>query len=138
MKKGEFLKKIQEQTNLPSADMAEEGAAIIFSLLSHRLTPDESRQASAQLSQDMKNLWNTNTWINSFLSISGQHQLRYRKKQELYSLIQNEIDKRQLPVGAEQLATAVLHTLKEQITEGEIEDISAQLPEEIRELWQVA
>jgi uncharacterized protein (DUF2267 family) len=135
MNKAEFANKVQEQANLPSREQAELGSQIVLSLLSHRLTTEESRDVVEQLPRDIAQLWTSDTWISNFLSISRQGQLKYRKKEELYSLIQNEIEKRQLPVGAEVLATAVFHTLKEQISEGEAKDIAAQLPEDIEQVW---
>jgi uncharacterized protein (DUF2267 family) len=138
MNRAEFVKMIQEAGNLPDQQSAEDGALVVLSLLSHRLTPEESQDVKDQLSQDMKRLWSSDTWISNFLSLSGEQQLRYRKKEELYSLVQNEIEKRQLPIGAEQLTTTVFHALKEQISEGEIEDIAAQLPEDIEEIWLAA
>lgn len=138
MNRGEFVKTVQALTGLPDKAMAEEGIQIVFSLFSHRLTPEEAKDVASQLSQDMKSLWYSDTWINHFLSISRQFQLRYRKKAELYSLVENEISKRQLPVGAEQLTQAVFHVLKEQIAPGEADDIASQLPAEIESVWKAA
>lgn len=138
MNKAEFVYRVQEMTQLPTPEITEEAVMVVLSLLSHRLTQEESRDVAAQLPKDLKNLWNSDTWITSFLSISQQKQLKYRKKEELYALIRNEIDKRQLPVGAEQLATAVFHTLKDQISDGEVLDIGAQLPEDLKLIWLAA
>jgi uncharacterized protein (DUF2267 family) len=138
MNKAEFIYKIQEMTALPTLEMAQDATMIVLSLLSHRLTPEEARDVSEQLPRDLRQLWNSDTWITNFLTLSGQRQLKYRKKEELYSQIRNEIDKRQLQVGPEQLARAVFHTLKEQISEGEAQDIAAQLPEDIEQLWLAA
>ena len=138
MNKNAFVNQVQAVTQLPTPEMAEEGVQIVLSLLSHRLTPEESRNVQAQLPQDMKNVWNSDTWITNFLSLSRQAQLKYRRKAELYSLISNELEKRQLPIGAEQLAVAVFHVLKAQISEGETQDIAAQLPEDIEDVWLAA
>lgn len=135
MNKGEFVKQVQELTELPSKTMAEEATRIVLSLLSHRLTPEESRNVADQLSSDMKNFWNSDTWIMNFLSLSRQFQLKYRKKAELYSLIDNELIKTGIPIGAEKLALAVFHVLKEQIDPGEVEDIASQLPQDIEDIW---
>ncbi len=138
MNRAEFSYQVQEQTGLPTPEMAEEGVLIVLSLLSHRLTQEEAKDVAAQLPQDLRRLWNSDTWISNFLSLSRQFQLKYRKKEELYALIQNEIDKRQLPVGSEVLTNAVFHTLKAQISEGEIKDIAAQLPNDIEQIWLAA
>lgn len=138
MNKAAFANQVMEQANLPSREQAEQGSQIVLSLLSHRLTRQESRDVADQLSKELRQIWNSDTWINNYMSITGHEQLKFRHKEELYALIQNEIDKRQLPVGAEKLAIAVFHTLKEQISDGEIRDIAAQLPEEIEQVWMAA
>lgn len=138
MHKAEFVYKVQEMTGLPTSELAEDAAMIVLSLLSHRLTPNESNDVGEQLPRDLRQLWNSDTWISNFLTLSRQQQLKYRKKEELYSLIRNEIDKRQIQVGAEQLASAVFHILKEQVSAGESEDIAAQLPEDIEQIWRAA
>ena len=138
MNKVQFINEVQDLTHLSTRDQAEEGTMIVLSLLSHRLTPDESKDVASQLQSDLKKLWNSDTWFSNFLSISKHHQLKYRRKEELFAMIRNELDKKQLQIGAEQLAIAVFHMLKEQITEGEVKDIAAQLPDEIEEIWLAA
>ena len=44
----------------------------------------------------------------------------------------------EIPMEAELLAVVVFHVLKEQISPGEVEDIAAQLPTEIEQLWLAA
>lgn len=138
MSKTAFVNQVQELAQLPTPDLAEDGTMIVLSLLSHRLTPDERRDVASQLPVDVKRLWNSDTWFSNFISISKHQQLKYRKKEELYAMIRNETDKRQMDIGAEQLATAVFHTLKQQITPGESEDIAAQLPTDIKQVWLAA
>lgn len=135
MSKNAFVKQVQELTNLPTEDHAEDGAMIVLSLLSHRLTPDEREDAAAQLPEDLRKLWYSDTWFSNFISISRQQQLKYRKKEELFAMIRNEADKKQLDVGPEQLAIAVFRTLKQQISQGEVEDIAAQLPMDLKQVW---
>ena len=133
-----FIKQVQELANLPTEDHAEDGTMIVLSLLSHRLTPDEREDAASQLPEEIKKLWNSDTWFSSFMSISKHQQLKYRKKEELFAMIRNEAEKKQLDVGAEQLAIAVFHTLKQQISKGEVEDIAAQLPTDLKQVWLAA
>lgn len=94
MTKAEFVKKVQDRAGFSTKEMAEEGTHIVLSLLSHRLTPEESKHVGDQLSHDLRNLWNSDTWITNFLTLSSQWQLKYRKKEEFYSLISNEIEKK--------------------------------------------
>ena len=138
MNKAAFIRKVQEETKLASSEQAEAGSRIVLSLLSHRLTPQEAHDVAEQLPGELEQLWNSDTWITQFLSLSHQGILKYRRKEELYSLIQNEIEKLHLPVGPEKLAVAVFHTLKEQISDGEAQDVAAQLPQDIKQVWLAA
>lgn len=138
MNKREFIKHVQERVALDSYEVAEEMTRVVLSLLSHRLTPEESRDIEAQLSKDMKGFWHSDTWLTNFLTMSQQYQLRYRKKAELYSLIDNEAARHQVEVSPESLTTAVFHVLKQQITPGEIRDVAAQLPKDIEAVWVAA
>lgn len=138
MSKSTFVKQVQELANLPTEAHAEDGAVIVLSLLSHRLTPEERQDAAAQLQEDVRKLWNSDTWFSNFISITKHQQLKYRKKEELFAMIRNEADKKQLDVGPEQLAKAVFHILKQQIAPGEVDDIAAQLPTDLKEFWLAA
>lgn len=138
MNKVQFLHQVQDLTGLATSEETEAATMIVLSLLSHRLTPDEKEDVSSQLPKDLKGLWNSDTWFSNFITISRQKQLKYRKKEELFAMIQNETDKKQLTIDANRLATAVFSTLKQQISRGEVEDIAAQLPEDIEQIWLAA
>ncbi len=138
MNRDQFVNKVQQMIGLEDKQKADDGTRIVLSTLSHRLTPEEAKDVEAQLPQDLKNVWNSDTWMVNFLTLSRQYQLKYRRKEEMYSLIDNETHKLDVPVGAEQLATAVFHVLKETISDGEVSDIAAQLPQDIKEVWVAA
>lgn len=137
MNKDVFEKKVMEQLGIQDKAIAERGVQIVLSILSHRLTEEESSDVADQLPHDMKRIWNNEVWITNFFRLSGKR-LKFRHKIELLSLVENEILREKLPLHSESLTKAVLHTLKEQITPGESEDISAQLPDEIREFFKAA
>lgn len=137
MNKDEFIIKVMHQLNIEDKKVAERGVQIVFSILSHRLLEEEQKDVAAQLPHDMKRVWNNDVWITNFFRLSGKR-LKYRHKIEMLTLIENEILRESLPLHAESLAKAVIHTLKEQITAGETEDILAELPEEIKEFVKAA
>lgn len=138
MHKKQFIQNIQEQLSLPDAEITEEAARIVLSLFSHRLQPAEAKDVKAQLPPDLKKLWTSDTWITNYLALSGKHQLKYRHKAEFLSLVESELKKTQIHVGAEKLVKSVFNLLKEQITSGETQDVASQLPPEIKELWLAA
>jgi uncharacterized protein (DUF2267 family) len=135
MTKDELINQVMERTNLSSKAMTERAIQIVFSALSHRLAPEENRDVEAQLPRDWQDLWHRDIWLVNFLHISGPLQLKYRHIAELYSIIQEELRKLQIPVGPETLTMVVFSLLKEQIGEGEARGIAEQLPKEIEQLW---
>ncbi|MDD3012657.1 MAG: DUF2267 domain-containing protein [Candidatus Gastranaerophilales bacterium] len=137
MNKDEFVKKVMEQLNIQDTHVAERGVQIVFSILSHRMTENEAHDVADQLPQDLKRIWNNQVWITNYFLLSGKR-LNYRHKVQLLTLVENEILRENLPIHAEKLTQAVIHTLKEQITTGETEDIIAQLPEEIKDFYKAA
>ncbi|OGI04379.1 MAG: hypothetical protein A2104_09630 [Candidatus Melainabacteria bacterium GWF2_32_7] len=137
MNKDDFIKKVMQQLNIQDKGVAERGVQIVLSILSHRLTVEEASDVADQLPHDLKRVWNNQIWITNYFFLSGKR-LKYRHKVELMSLVENEILREGLPLHAESLTKAVLHTLKDQITPGEAEDISAQLPEELRDFFKAA
>jgi len=137
MNKDEFVKKVMEQLNIQDKNVAERGVQIVLSILSHRMTEEEAHDVADQLPQDLKRMWNNQVWITNYFFLSGKR-LNYRHKVQLLTLVENEILRENLPIHAEKLTQAVIHTLKEQITTGETEDIIAQMPEEIKEFYKAA
>lgn len=138
MNKSEFIGIVQESLQLYSPEITEEAVGIVLSLLSHRLTPQEANDAKDQLPQALKALWQSKTWFSNFARISRHEQLEYNKKEQLYAMIQNELEKKQIVTDVAKLTRIVFHLLKEEISEGEAEDIAAQLPGEIESLWKAA
>ncbi len=138
MNRHAFVNEVQRLTGLTQTQDAAEGTRIVLSILSHRLTPQEAGHVAAQLPHDVAEFWASDTWMVNFLSLSRQFQLKYRHTAELFSLITNELQKAQIPIGAEHLSKAVFHVLKQQIAQGESEDIAAQLPDEIKQFWRAA
>lgn len=137
MNKDDFVKKVMTQLNTQDKNTTERGIQIVFSILSHRLTKEEADQVCDQLPHDLKRMWNNQVWITNYFMLSGKR-LNYRHRVQLMSLVENEILRESLNLHAESLTKAVLHTLKEQITPGESGDISAQLPEEIKDFFKAA
>ena len=137
MNKDEFIKKVMELTNVQDKHTAERGVQIVFSLISHRLLEDEASDVADQLPHDLKRIWNNDVWITNFFKLSGKR-LKYRHKIELLSLVENEILRENLPLHTELLTKSVIHVLKEQIAPGESMDITAQLPDELKDFFKAA
>lgn len=137
MNKDEFLKKVMQIANIENKEIAEKGVQIVFSLLSYRLTESEQNDVCAQLSDEMKKMWNNRVWVVNYFRLSGKR-LKYRHKTELMSLVDNEIRRENLPLHAELLTKAVFSVLKEHISFGESENVAHMLPKELREFYKAA
>lgn len=137
MNKDDFLKMVMGQLNIEDKHVCERGIQIVLSILSHRLLENEAKDVEAQLPEELKRMWNNDVWITNLFRLSGKR-LKYRHRAELLSMVENEILRENLPLHAESLTKAVFHTLKEQITIGESADITATLPDEIREFYKAA
>ena len=138
MKQHEFIDSVQESLQIPSSEMTEDAVRVVLSLLSHRLMPDEFSDVNDQLSHPLKALWQSNTWFSNFAKLSHRKYLEYRKPEQLYARIQNELEKRQIAMDVEAFTRTVFHLLKAEISEGEANDIAAQLPRDIERLWNAA
>ncbi len=137
MNKDEFIKKVMFLADIENKEIAERGIGIVLSLLSYRLTESEQRDVEAQLPQDLKRIWNNRVWAVNFFRLSGKR-LKYRHKMELMSLVDNEIKREGLSLHAEKLTQAVFHSLKENISFGESEEIAHMLPKDVREFYKAA
>lgn len=137
MDKHAFIKRVMELAGIQDIFTAERGVQIVLSILSYRLTEEEQSDVAAQLSPDLKRMWNNRVWVANFFRLSGRR-LKYRHLVELMSLVDNEIKRESLPLHAESITKAVFHALKEQISPGESTDIELMLPGEIREFYKAA
>lgn len=124
MTKDEFLKKVREYGNIPTRERAEELCKVVFHLLCSRLTENERRDLEAQLPHGIKEMWRE----REEKGIIKFH------KDEFLAKIMNEAGLTSTS-EAENIAKIVFRVLKEQITRGEAEDVAAQLPKDLKEMW---
>ncbi len=128
-----FFRIVQEEAGLNDLEEAKHATEIVFRHLSHRITKDEAEDVDAQLPTALKKLW------------KGQHPLLERLKEpfsrpsketriEFVDAVEQEGSR--LNVPGEKLTQAVFYALQQQLTEGEANDVAAQLPKDLRTLWQ--
>lgn len=137
MNKDKFVKRVMEISGIENKHFVERGIQIVFSLLNHRLQENEAHHVNEQLPTELKKMWNCDVWITNYFKMSGKR-LMYRHKAQFLSLVENELIRDHIPINAEAITKAVLHTLKEQISIGESLDIAASLPEELKEYYRAA
>ncbi len=121
-----FYKTVGRTSGEPDRVLIKRATAAVFHALRDRLTPDEADQAMAQLPVELKEVW-------------GQGE---RPGRTPLKLTQEEFCERvrsEAGLGstrdARWLTLAVFAALKEQLTPGEAEDVFAQLPKDLKELW---
>lgn len=126
MTTGVFLRTVQAKIGQIDREEARRATAAVFHALRDRLTPVEAEQLAAQLPRPLKTLWRAG-------ERPRQKPVRIRRD-EFYRRVAAEAgvatrrDAREITVG-------VFATLKEAISEGEADDVLAQLPKDLKSMW---
>lgn len=130
-----FLRIVQEEADLRNLDEAKQATQIVFQVLHHRITPDEAEDVRAQLPRELANLWEGgDTWFRQIFS-RLQPQNTFNREEFIHAVNEQKGD---LPVSGGRLVHAVFYALQHQISPGEAEDVAAQLPRDLCELWESA
>ena len=126
MKARHVYSRVSVEADIETLAEARQVTAAVLRALRDRLTPDEADQAAAQLPRELQALWRTGARpIRQPLKMHRREFLdRVRREAELKSLGQAAL-----------AADAVFAALKEQLSEGEAEDIVAQLPRDLKATW---
>jgi uncharacterized protein (DUF2267 family) len=121
-----FQRRVMEASGVENPEVAARATAAVLRALRDRLTLREADQLLAQLPGPLKAVWR-----------EGDHPdrrpLRLHRAQ-LFERVRGEAKLASLD-EARWMTLAVLAVLKGQISEGEAEDVLAQLPRDLKELW---
>ena len=103
--------------------------AAVFHALRDRLMPNEADQVFAQLPEALKRIWG-----------EGEEAEREPIKMNREEFCERVLRDAGLPSTREArwMILAVFAALKEQISPGEAQDVMAQLPKDLKELWDEA
>lgn len=134
-KSHEFVKEVATELGNPE-DVGHAGRVIrsVFHTIREMITPEESMHLIAQLPMYIKAVY-VDTW-----KISDQ-QGKIRSLDELLSKLRQKAGRTaERDFGNDETAMqrveAVFNVLKRHVSEGELEDIKAQLPKPLAELWE--
>ena len=118
--------RVSVEAELDTLEASRRATAAVLHALRDRLTPEEAAQAAAQLPDELKVLWASGRPARGRpLKLRRREFLeRIRVEAGLASTVQ-----------AEQVTDAVFAALKEQLPEGEADDIMAQLPRDLKRQW---
>lgn len=109
-----------------SQEAAKRATAAVFHALRDRLTPDEAGQVMAQLPRELKEVWAAGE--------APERQPVKMDREEFYARVRRETGVASSR-EARWLTLAVFGALQKQLSPGEAEDVLAQLPKDLKELW---
>jgi uncharacterized protein (DUF2267 family) len=121
-----FYRTVIEETGQTNRAAVKQGVAAVLGALRDRLTPDESRQAAAQLPRELKAVWLAE-------EIVGRKPMKMHR-QGFYERVKKDAGLKSIK-EARFLVIAVFAALKEQLSPGEVEDVQSQLPKDLKEIW---
>jgi uncharacterized protein (DUF2267 family) len=121
-----FYRTVRERIGERDRDEAERGTAAVFHALRDRLTPEESAQVVAQLPARLKAVWEAD-------EKAGRQPVKMHRE-EFYERVRQEVGLAS-DREAQWLTLAVFGALKAQLSPGESEDVLAQLPRDLKEVW---
>ncbi len=126
MKARHVYSRVAIEADLETMDDARQATKAVLQTLRDRLTPDEARQAAAQLPAELKRLWTPG-------ERAARRPLKLHRR-EFYDRVKRAAD---LPTlrKAELATDAVFAALKEQLSAGEADDILTQLPRDLKYVW---
>lgn len=131
MNKGEFIHRVQGLTGIQDRDKAEKATSAVMGTLCGRLTRDEAMDLEAQLPNGIDSMCQGNILTSLLKQVTGPNRL------DRDAFLDRVAEKAELE-GREQassVATAVFHVVKEQISQGEAEDVADQLPSKLKVMW---
>ncbi len=124
-----FYRTVIDETGQTDREAVKRGTAAVLHALRDRLTAEEARQAVAQLPRELKRVWAEG-------DAPGRRPVKMRRT-EFYERV-----KRDAAIGsireARFFTIAVFAALKAQLSPGEADDVMAQLPRDLKEVWEEA
>jgi uncharacterized protein (DUF2267 family) len=109
-----------------SHESAKRATAAVFHALRDRLTPDEADQVMAQLPRELKEVWEVGE--------APERRPVKLDREEFYARVERETGVASTR-EARWLTLAVFTALQKQLSPGEAEDVLAQLPKDLKEVW---
>jgi uncharacterized protein (DUF2267 family) len=134
MNKAEFIDAVKKELGIESHAYAALGIEAVLATLHERLTEGQAGHIEAHLPKELKLVWSRGLTEKLLAAWRGPRKMT---KSEFLGIVQ---DRSHLPNQAksERLVRGVFKTLKNQLPEGEVGDVGAQLPSDLRNLWKAA
>jgi uncharacterized protein (DUF2267 family) len=121
-----FYRTVARTSHEQDRSVVKRGTAAVLHALRDRLTTEEADQVFAQLPRDLQEVWG-----------EGEEAERQPVKMDRHEFCERVVREAGLPSQREArwMILAVFAALKEQVSPGEAEDVMAQLPKDLKELW---
>lgn len=124
-----FYRRVTDETGQADREAVKRGTAAVLHALRDRLMPTEAAQAAAQLPRGLKDVWNAG-------DARDRKPIKMHRK-EFYERVRREAGLKNAR-EARFLTIGVFSALKEQLSLGEADDVRAQLPRDLKEVWEDA
>jgi uncharacterized protein (DUF2267 family) len=124
-----FYRRVIDETGQVDRAAVKRGTAAVLQALRDRLTPAEAAQAAAQLPRELRAVWSAG-------DAPGRKPIKMHR-QEFYERVKREAGLKSIP-QARFLTIGVFAALKEQLSPGEADDVLAQLPRDLKDVWEDA
>jgi uncharacterized protein (DUF2267 family) len=121
-----FYRMVMNTSGEKRREVAKRATAAVFHALRDRLTPREADQLKAQLARDLKEVWQEGERPDRRPLKLSREAFFERVKAEMQTSSTRDV---------RWMILAVFAALKEQLSPGEAEDVYAQLPKDLKELW---
>jgi uncharacterized protein (DUF2267 family) len=121
-----FYRTVMATSGDKNRDTARRTTAAVLHALRDRLMPEEADQVAAQLPHELKEVWAEG-------EPSARRPLKTHRE-EFYERVRREAGL-ESAAQARWSTLAVFAALKEQLSSGEAEDVLAQLPKDLKEVW---
>lgn len=122
----EFWKRLQDFLAIEDINRVKALGSKVLEMLSARLTFEEAEDVKAQLSAGLKVIWERH---EREMQKWNREQFVTKVREECF--LENDAD-------AERVVRGVFGVLQEGISPGEADDVEAQLPKDMKPLWQSA
>jgi uncharacterized protein (DUF2267 family) len=124
-----FYRRVIDETGQTDRGVAKVGSAAVLHALRGRLLPTEAAQAVAQLPRALKEVWKAG-------DVPGRKPIKMNRP-EFYERVRREAGLKTIR-EARFLTIGVFAALKEQLSPGEADDVCAQLPRDLKDVWEDA
>lgn len=124
-----FYRRVIDETGQTDREAVKRGTAAVLHALHDRLTPEEAEQAAAQLPRELKRVWQE--------ADRPDCKPVKMRRQEFYERVRRDAGLKNVR-EARYLIVGVFAALKAQLSPGEADDVAAQLPRDLKSVWEEA